>query len=93
VQRHSALYNSKIEVNDKMVGFDSTRRRKSPLNEGYTFDLRQTRYIGLAKSHLQHIFIACGMNLMRLARWLSGETPAQPRPTAFTRLYNASFDY
>jgi hypothetical protein len=24
------------EVNDKMVGFDSIRRRKSPLNEGFT---------------------------------------------------------
>ena len=55
-----------------------------------SFDLRRTRYIGLAKTHLQHILIACGMNLMRLARWLSGETPAQPRPTAFARLYQAS---
>jgi transposase len=56
-----------------------------------SFDLRRTRYIGLAKTHLQHILIACGMNLMRLARWLSGETPTQPRPTAFARLYQASF--
>lgn len=55
-----------------------------------SFDLRRTRYIGLAKTHLQHILIACGMNLMRLARWLNGEIPAQPRPSAFTRLYQAS---
>ena len=56
-----------------------------------SFDLRRTRYIGLAKTHLQHVLIACGMNLMRLARWLSGETATQPRPTAFARLYQASF--
>jgi hypothetical protein len=30
------VYNSIIEVNDKMVGFDSIRRRKSPLSEGFT---------------------------------------------------------
>jgi hypothetical protein len=32
----SAVYNSMIEVNDKMMGFDSMIRRKSPLNEGFT---------------------------------------------------------
>ena len=36
VQPQSTVYNSRIEVNDKMVGFDSMRRRKSPLNEGFT---------------------------------------------------------
>jgi len=55
------------------------------------FDLRRTRFIGLAKTHLQHILIACGMNLMLLARWLNGETPAQPRLSAFARFYKASF--
>ncbi len=28
------------------------------------FDLRRARYIGLAKTHLQHILIAAAMNLM-----------------------------
>jgi transposase len=56
-----------------------------------SFDLRRTRYIGLAKTHLQHILIACGMNLMRLARWLNGEKPAQPRPTPFARLFTPSY--
>jgi hypothetical protein len=36
VQPHSMVYNSIIEVNDKMVGSNSTNRRKSPLNEGFT---------------------------------------------------------
>ena len=36
VEPQSTIYNSRIEVNGKMVGFDSTRRRKGPLNEGFT---------------------------------------------------------
>ena len=56
-----------------------------------SFNLRRTRYIGLAKTHLQHILIACGMNLMRLARWLNGETPVQPHLTPFAHLYKASY--
>jgi hypothetical protein len=31
------------------------------------------------------------MNLMRLARWLNGEKPAQPRPTPFARLFTPSY--
>jgi IS5 family transposase len=32
-----------------------------------TFDLRRARYLGLAKTHLQHILVACVINLTRLA--------------------------
>ena len=31
------------------------------------------------------------MNLMRLARWLNCEKPAQPRRTPFTRLFTTSY--
>jgi len=33
------------------------------------FDLRRTRYVGLAKTHLQHIATAAAMNLSRLMAW------------------------
>ncbi len=36
VEPHSMVYNFQIEVNVKMMGFDSIRRRKSPLYEGFT---------------------------------------------------------
>jgi hypothetical protein len=36
VEPHLAVYNSRIDVNGKMVGFDSTISRRSPLNEGFT---------------------------------------------------------
>lgn len=52
-----------------------------------SFDLRRTRYLGLAKTHLQHLLIACAINLARLARWIQGDVPVQANATAFTRLF------
>lgn len=37
--------------------------------------LRRTRYIGLLKTHLRHLFIAAARNVRRCARWLAGERP------------------
>lgn len=42
-------------------------------------DLRQSRYIGLAKTHLQHVLIATALNLVRLGAWLSGTPLATTR--------------
>ncbi len=45
-------------------------------------DLRRTRYIGLAKTRLQHIFTAIALNMVRAVEWLTDtclvETP-QPK--------------
>jgi transposase len=48
------------------------------------FGLRRSRYVGLAKTHLQHTCVAIAINLMRLAQWLSnGErTPSYCSPFA-----------
>jgi transposase len=51
-----------------------------------SFDLRRSRYIGLAKTHLQ-LLIAIGMNLVRIDRWLSGEKLASTRQSPFVKLY------
>lgn len=50
------------------------------------FHLRQARYIGHAKTHLQHVATAAAMNLVRLAAWLAGEEPAKTRQSRFVRL-------
>lgn len=43
------------------------------------FDLRRSRYLGEAKTHLQHVITAAAMNVTRLLAWLMevplGETP------------------
>jgi transposase len=34
------------------------------------FDLRQSRYIGLARTHLQQVLTATAMNIVRVIDWL-----------------------
>jgi hypothetical protein len=49
-------------------------------------DLRRSRYLGLARTHLQHLLTAKAINLGRLAAWI-GDTPAgRTRRSAFARL-------
>ena len=48
--------------------------------------LRQSRYIGLAKTHLQHIFMAVGLNLCRFDAWLNGVPFAPSRYSRFMTL-------
>jgi transposase len=48
-------------------------------------DLRQTRYVGLAKTRLQHIFTAIALNMVRAVEWLTDTSSVQP-PQPKTRL-------
>ncbi len=50
------------------------------------FGLRQTRYLGLAKTHLQHLATAAAMNLDRLDAWFNNLSMAKTRTSRFARL-------
>lgn len=50
------------------------------------FGLRQARYRGRAKTHLQHLAIASAINLSRLTAWLDGAPRAQTRTSHLTAL-------
>jgi transposase len=50
------------------------------------FDLRRSRYMGLAKTHLQHILIATAINLVRVVAWLTSPRPQKRRATPFATL-------
>jgi len=50
------------------------------------FDLRTSRYLGLKKTHLQHLLIATAMNVVRLFQWQMGLTSFQPRISRFAAL-------
>ena len=41
-------------------------------------DLRRTRYIGLAKTRVQHIFTAIALNMIRAVEWLTNTSPNAP---------------
>ena len=55
------------------------------------FGLRQCRYIGLAKSHLQHILTATAMNLMRVFNWLENIPLTKTRTSSFSRFAYSHF--
>jgi transposase len=48
--------------------------------------LRQCRYIGESKTHLQHLATAAAVNLVRIGRWLCGEEIGKTRVSRFARL-------
>jgi hypothetical protein len=48
--------------------------------------LRRARYLGLTKTHLQHVLTAAAINLVRLGSWLAGIPLARTRQSAFLRL-------
>ena len=48
-------------------------------------DLRRTRYVGFAKTRLQHLFTAIALNLVRAVSWLTDTSPDEP-PQPKTRL-------
>lgn len=50
------------------------------------FGMRRSRYVGLAKTHLQHVCTAAAMNLWRIVNWLNAVPLAQTRQVAFERL-------
>jgi transposase len=50
------------------------------------FGLRQTRYHGSRKTHLQHLAIATSIHLVRTLAWLEGELPAKTRLSKFSAL-------
>jgi hypothetical protein len=49
-------------------------------------DLHQARYHGLAKTHLQHIYSAVALNLIRLDAWWNGHPLDRTRTTHLARL-------
>jgi len=48
--------------------------------------LRQCRYIGMAKVHLQHVLTAAAINLVRIADWWTGTVRAATRRSRFAAL-------
>jgi transposase len=50
------------------------------------FGLRCARYVGRAKTHLQHLATAAAINLERVADWLAGVPRERTRRSAFARV-------
>ena len=48
--------------------------------------LRRSRYAGMAKTHLQHVFTAVAINLVRVAAWFEETPRGQTRCSRFAAL-------
>jgi transposase len=62
---------------------------ESRLSQGIRrFDLRQSRYLGLARTHLQQLLTAVAMTVVRVIAWLRDEPLGERRrqPGHFARL-------
>jgi transposase len=51
-----------------------------------SFGLRRARYMGQAKTHLQHMLIAVVMNLARFVAWINGVPRSTTRTSTFAAL-------
>lgn len=55
-----------------------------------TCEVRRSRYLGQAKTHLQHVMTAASINVVRMLNWLADVPKAKTRPSAFAQLYQAA---
>ncbi len=51
-----------------------------------TFNLRRSRYVGQAKTHLQNLLIAIAINFVRIAAWVQAVPRAKTRTSRFAAL-------
>ena len=56
------------------------------------YRLRHARYIGLAKTHLQHLFTATAINVKRIFNWLSRIPHATTRLSQYAKLMTQPTD-
>src|SRR5262249_55665932 len=54
-----------------------------------TCGLRRSRYVGEAKTHLQHVATGAAINVIRISSWLLEKPREQTRTSAFARLMAA----
>ena len=87
---HDALLKAREREKTDEFAEQYTRRAgvEGTISQGVrAFNIRQARYIGLAKTHLQQVLTATVMNITRALHWLAGDRPTQTRSSAFAKLY------
>jgi transposase len=88
-EQHLALQAARERQTTEEFGEQYAKRAgiEGTLSQGIrAFELRQARYRGLAKTHLQHLLTAVAMNVVRVVAWLKGDQHAQTRVSRFAAL-------
>lgn len=64
---------------------------EGPLSQGVrAFGMRRSRYIGLAKTGVQQVYIATAINVSRIVNWIDGRPRAKTRVTRFAARASAA---
>jgi transposase len=87
--QHTAL--QKARERQKTPEFKERYKRRAgiegTISQGTrSFELRKARYIGLPKTHLQHVFIAAAINVTRAVSWLMENPKAKTRHSRFAAI-------
>jgi transposase len=93
-QLHEALQAARKRETTTEYASQSQKRAgvEGTISQGVrAFGLRRARYVGLAKTHLQHVFTATAINFVRLGQWLQGSPLSQTRQSSFARLMTAAY--
>ena len=72
-RQHTATFQEEYALRSGIESTHAQGMRRS--------DLRRARYVGLAKTRLQHMFTAIALNIVRAVEWLTDVSPTQtPQP-------------
>jgi transposase len=86
---YEALNNARARMNDPVWKKQYRIRAgvEGTLSQGVrAFGMRQCRYIGIAKTTLQQVFAAVGINVARVIGWLDKSPRARTRISPFAKL-------
>lgn len=86
---HIALQAARARETSAAYTTEYARRAgiEGTLSQGIrAYGLRHARYIGEAKTHLQHVLTAAAINFVRIGYWLMEKPLAKTRTSAFTKL-------
>jgi transposase len=88
-ERHEALQTARAR--QQTEAFKTLYRRRSGIEGTFSqttrnAGLRRARYLGMPKTHLQHVVTATATNIVRLISWLDGVPFAKARASRFAAL-------
>jgi transposase len=87
--RHEALQTTRMR--QQTAAFKTLYRRRAGIEGAFSqttrnTGLRRARYLGMPKTHLQHVVTATATNIVRLISWLDGVPFAKTRASRFAAL-------
>lgn len=88
-EQHRAMQQARQRQATEAFKDEYARRAgvEGTLSQGVrAFNLRRARYIGLARTHVQHVAMAAAINVHRLADWWSETPRARTRQSTFAAL-------